>query len=110
MQKEFADMYINDAEAGQNSNSYLKMFKHIKENQIFYRTYFKLKFDAAPPANQFHSELAEKYYNNKHIEYHMEFFKAGLNAIIKKWLSNDCKESPEEMVEILNTEYKAKDY
>ncbi|MBO5477612.1 MAG: TetR/AcrR family transcriptional regulator [Clostridia bacterium] len=110
MQKEFADMYINDAEAGQNPTSYLKMFKHIKENQIFYRTYFKLKFDANPPTNQFHTELAEKYYNNKHIDYHIEFFKAGLNAIIKKWLSNDCKESPEEMVEILDMEYKGKDY
>lgn len=111
MQKEFADIYLNDTEAGQNSNSYLKMFKHIKENQIFYRTYFKLKFDAISPTNhQFHKDLAEKYYNNKHIDYHIEFFKAGLNAIIKKWLNNDCKESPEEMVEILNMEYKAKDY
>ena len=43
--------YCLDAEksfpgvTGQNLNSYLKMFKHIKENQIFYKTYFKLKFD-----------------------------------------------------------------
>ena len=33
---------------------------------------------------------------------------AGMTAIIKKWLFNDCKESPEEMIEIINSEYKGK--
>jgi len=110
MQKEFADMYINDNEAGQNPTSYLKMFRHIKENQIFYRTYFKLKFDTATINMQFHKELAEKYYDNKYIDYHIEFFRAGLNAIIKKWLDNGCKENPEALVEILESEYKGKEY
>ena len=53
----------------------------------------------------FHEELAAKYYDNKHIDYHIEFFKAGFNAIIKKWLNNNCKESPEEIHEILMSEY-----
>lgn len=107
MQKEFADMYIYDSEAGHNSTSYLKMFKHIKENQIFYKTYFKLQTLATTPlVYSFHEDLAFKYYNNKHIDYHIEFFQAGLNAIIKKWLKSGCKETPEEMVEILNSEYK----
>ena len=49
----------------------------------------------------------EKYYNNKeHIKYHVTFFKHGLNAIIQKWLNNDCKETPEEMLEIIKSEYK----
>jgi len=105
MGTEFANMYINDNTAGQNSSSYLKMFKHIKENQIFFNTYFKLKFDTVPTIFKFHEELALKYYNNKHIDYHCEFFKAGLNAILKKWLNNGCKETPEEMLEILISEY-----
>ena len=104
MADEFADMYLHDSSAGQNDENYLKMFKHIKENQIFYRTYFKIESNATP--TQFNQELALKYYNNKHIEYHIEFFRAGLNAIIKKWINTGCKESPEDMVEILNTEYK----
>ena len=33
---------------------------------------------------------------------------AGLNTIIKKWLNNNCKESPEEMVKIITTKYKNK--
>ena len=52
--------------------------------------------------------MAEKYYNNQYIDYHIEFFRAGLNAIIKKWLNNSCKESPEEKVKIITSEYKNK--
>ena len=54
--------------------------------------------------------MAEKYYNNKYIDYHIEFFRAGLNAIIKKWLDNNCKETPEEMVKIITSEYKNKNW
>ena len=105
IETDFASMFVNSSDSGQNPESYLKMFKHIKENQIFYRTYFKLKFDTMPTIFQFHEELATKFYNNKYIDYHCEFFKAGLNAILKKWLNNNCKEKPEEMLEILTTEY-----
>ena len=37
-----------------------------------------------------------------------EFFKAGITAIIKMWLNNNCKETPEEMVQILISEYNIK--
>ena len=33
---------------------------------------------------------------------------AGLNAVVKKWLNNGCKESPEEINKILEDEYKNK--
>lgn len=105
MLNEFASIYLNDSKAGQNPSSYLKMFYHIKENQIFYKTYFKLNFDAIPIVDNFSQELADKYYDNKHIDYHIEFFKAGFSAILKKWLNNNCKETPEEMLEILTSEY-----
>lgn len=105
MENDFANIFVNDTEAGHNSNSYLKMFRHIKENQIFYKTYFKLKFDATSSITYFDKELALKYYDNKYIDYHCEFFKAGFTAILKKWLNNGCKETPEEMLEILMSEY-----
>ena len=105
MGREFANMYIHDSEAGHNPTSYLKMFKHIKDNQIFYKTYFKLKFDSNSEILYFHEDLALKYYDNKYIYYHCEFFRAGLNAIIKKWINSGCCETPETMVEILVSEY-----
>ena len=42
------------------------------------------------------------------IEYHMEFFKSGITKIIKLWLQNGCKESPEDMYEIIKSEYQGR--
>lgn len=113
MANEFASMYVNDFNSipsdTSNFDNSLKMFRHIKENQIFYKTYFKLESSTfVSPVKKYNLELAQKFYDNKHIDYHIEFFRAGLNALIKKWLSGGCKESPEEMVMIIASEYKNK--
>ena len=42
------------------------------------------------------------------VKYHIEFFRNGLNAIIKLWLSGGCQESPEQMAEVLKQEYKGR--
>ena len=104
---EFANFQLSN-NAKQDSNGYLNMFKYIKDNQIFFKTYFKLEEISKDLPTQYHIELAEKYYDNKYIDYHIEFFRAGLNAIIKKWLNGGCKESPEEINEIIISEYKNK--
>lgn len=89
-------------------NNFLKLFQHIKDNQIFYKTYFKLGFDKGPISARYVHTLKDAYlyYERDKIDYHIEFFKAGLNAIILKWLYSGCKESPEEMEEIIKLEYK----
>ena len=107
MADEFAGIQISN-NSGQNPTGYLNMFKHIKENQIFFKTYFKLEDISISPITQHDTEMAKKYYNNEYIDYHIEFFRAGLNAIIKKWLNNNCKEAPEEMVKIITSEYEKK--
>jgi len=107
MADEFAEFQLSN-NSKHDPNGYLNLFKHIKDNQIFFKTYFKLEAISISPITQYHIEMAEKYYNNQHIDYHIEFFRAGLNAIIKKWLNSGCKESPEEMVEIITSEYKNK--
>ena len=107
MEIQFAQFQLSN-NAKQDYNGYLNMFRYIKENQIFFRTYFKLEEISKNLSTQYHVELAEKYYDNKFIDYHIEFFRAGLNAIIKKWLNNGCKETPEEINEIITSEYKNK--
>ena len=107
MADEFAEFQISN-NSMQNPDGYLNMFKHIKENQIFFKTYFKLEDISISPITQYNIEMAKTFYNNEHIDYHIEFFRAGLNAIIKKWLNNNCQEAPEEMVEIITSEYKNK--
>ena len=107
MEVEFAQFQLSN-NAKQDENGYLSMFRYIKDNQIFFKTYFKLEEISKILPTQYRVELAEKYYNNKFIDYHIEFFRAGLNAKIKKWLNNGCKETPEEINEIITSEYKNK--
>ena len=109
MEVEFANFQLSN-NSKQDPSGYLNMFKHIKDNQIFFKTYFKLEEISKNVPTQYRIELAERYYDNKFIDYHIEFFRAGLNAIIKKWLNNGCKESPEEINEIITSEYKNKNF
>ena len=41
--------------------------------------------------------------------YHIEFFKSGLTKIIKLWLQSGCQETPEEMFEIIKSEYRGRE-
>lgn len=109
MISDFYELYKEEVETGYNSSNYLKLFYHIKENQVFYRTYFKLQLDNIDmELLPYDTDYAKKYYDDKHIGYHMDFFKAGLTAIIKKWLDNNCDISPEELFEIVKSEYQNK--
>ena len=84
---------------------YLKLFKHIKENQIFYNTYFKLGYDSKHTIDLGLLSQENKVFPEEDMEYHIEFHKAGLNALIKKWLTSGCDKSPETMVKLLQDEY-----
>lgn len=104
MMYEFGEMFKENR--GHTSDNFLKLFEHIKENQTFYKTYFKLGFDVNYDITYFNQKLAAEMYNNKFIDYHCEFFKAGITSIIKMWLKNGCKESPNDILEIIKSEYK----
>ena len=90
------------------TNDAVKMFRHIYENQLFYKIYFKLGYDEKHQTYVYDTVRAEKDFNNKHMKYHIEFFRNGINAIIKMWLNEGCVESPEEMAEILKAEYRGR--
>lgn len=107
MELDLKEVYREERENSYNSNDFLKLFHHIKNNQLFYRTYFKLNVKELP-LTEYDYNLANILYQDNHIDYHIEFFKAGLNAIILKWLDNNCSESPETINEILISEYKPK--
>lgn len=99
----FADYdYFNDR------NGALKMFRHIKENQLFYQTYFKLCYDDKHLISICDPKRAEMEHVSENLKYHIEFFRNGLNAIIKLWLAGGCRESPEEMAEVLKQEYRGR--
>ena len=104
LEKDFSSLF-SDYDYFNERTGALKMFTHIKENQIFYKTYFKLCYDDKLLISIYDSQRAEKEHMNNNVKYHIEFFRNGLNAIIKMWLAGGCQESPEEMAEVLQQEY-----
>lgn len=107
LENEFSNLFA-DYDYFNERTGVLKMFKHIKENQIFYKTYFKLCYDYKHLISIYDPRRAEIEQMSSNIKYHIEFFRNGLNAIIKLWLLNGCKEAPEEMAEVIKQEYRGR--
>lgn len=108
LEQNLGELYKEEITTGFNSNNYLKLFQHIAENPLFYKTYFKLGYDNQYKIVNYDKNLASKHFEDRFIPYHMEFFKNGITAIIKMWLNNGCQETPEEMNEIITSEYKGR--
>lgn len=107
LENEFSNLFA-DYDYFNERTGALKMFTHIKENQIFYKTYFKLCYDDKHLISIYDTKRAEKEHIDSNIKYHIEFFRNGLNAIIQMWLANGCVESPQEMAEVLQQEYRGR--
>lgn len=107
LERDFSVLFTDDRILNESDGA-LKMFRHIKENQLFYKTYFKLGYDEKHQVYIWDSERAQQDFESKHIKYYIEFFRNGINAIIKMWLNEGCVESPEEMTEIIKSEYKGR--
>ncbi len=104
LENDFSEVFVEP----NYTDGALKFFEHIKDNQIFYKIYFKLCYDIKPTVFVYDDKRAEQDFGSKNIKYHIEFFRSGLNAIIKLWLDGGCKESPAEIAEILKQEYKGR--
>lgn len=105
LEEDFNELFSSD---DNRSDGALRIFRHIKENQLFYKTYFKLGYDSSHNILIYDAVRAEKDFDNKHLAYHIEFFRNGFNAIVKMWLNNGCVETPEEMAEIIKSEYRGR--
>lgn len=105
LEEEVVELYREEHEQEQIDYNFLKLFYHIKENPLFYRTYFKLNAGKRLRFVGYRVEDAVKRFDNRYIEYHMDFFANGLNAVLNRWLDNDCRETPEEIKSIIEAEY-----
>lgn len=103
LEKDFGEQFKE-----QYNHKAVTMFRHIYENQLFYKTYFKLCYNEKHQINIYDVSRAEQEFENKHIKYHIHFFRNGFNAIVKMWLADGCKETPEEMAEIIESEYRGR--
>lgn len=100
--------YFDTAFIDKENHNALTMFRLIYENQTMFKIYFKLGYDQKEYNDIYNAELANEYFDGKHVKYHIKFFQSGLNAIIKMWLDGGCIETPEEMAKILQSEYKGR--
>lgn len=73
LESEMYHLYQEEHNNGFNSNDYLKLFHHIKNNQLFYKTYFKLGYDNNYEVMLYDGKQAQKYFDNKYIDYHIAF-------------------------------------
>ena len=103
-----AQFAANAQHAYTGTDGALRMFTHIYENQLFYKTYFKLGYADQNRILRYDTLRAEQDFHSEHIDYHIEFFRAGLNALIRRWLDGGCQESPAEMEAVLKAEYKGR--
>ena len=108
LEQSVSELYRDEVENSFNSNDYLKLFRHIADNQLFYKTYFKLGYDNQFKIVKYDTKLAANHFENRFVHYHIEFFRSGFNAIVKMWLAGGCTETPEEMNEIIQSEYKGR--
>lgn len=107
IEEQGAELFRKEREEGFNSNDYLRIFEHIYENQETYRLYFKLGLEKRV-ITRWDARLAAEQHVDANVAYHAEFFRAGLNAIIRMWLMGGCRETPEEMNEVILSEYRGR--
>ena len=108
LEQKFREMFVGYKNIDEHTGL-LFLFTHIKEHQTFYNTYFKVCYEDTYVHYIYDIERAKRHGFTKNIDYHINFFKSGLKTIIKMWLANECKESPEEMAQVIMYEYKLKD-
>lgn len=108
LENNLSELYKSEIATGFDSHDYLKLFQHIRDHQIFYKTYFKLGYDDNYKIIAYDTALASQHFQNRFVEYHMEFFKSGITKIIKMWLQNGCVEMPEEMFGVIQSEYRGR--
>ena len=90
---------------GYEDRCMLALFTMIRNNRLLFRACFKLGIDQFEPGWALDLQNAHLRYDSRFLDYHIAFFRAGLNAIIRHWLDLDCAQSPEDLVNILRQEY-----
>ena len=82
LESDFSNLFADYDYYNERSGA-LKMFRHIKENQIFYNTYFKLCYDDSHLISKYDTERAQKEHMDSNLKYHIEFFRNGLDNTIR---------------------------
>lgn len=97
-----------DIDLQKSEEGFLNLLQHIKENQSLYSFYFKLGYDRKENFSICDFSVQTFGFDKELIKYHIVFFKNGFNAIVNEWLKVGCKETPEQIRDIIFYEYRGR--
>lgn len=89
---------------------FMNLFEFIAEYKAFYKMYLTELHNTGviALATELYQEKINKldykplgFKNREEFRYHHQFYLYGVTGLIRLWLQNDCKESPEEIARIL---------
>lgn len=104
LENEVAHLLVLESGWQQSRQEFLKLFQHIRENQQLYTVFFKLGYESRE-RTWYGAQDLQGMPDQAVIHYHVAFFANGFNAIVKLWLRGGCKETPEQMCQVLLDEY-----
>lgn len=73
---------------------------HLKSEETHERNETFFEFTKNPKIVQSYQKFFQLQ-NEKEVYYHQEFFQTGLTAVVRHWVQDGCKESPEEITDLL---------
>ena len=96
----------------QEHEAFIEMFSFVKENKYFYKAFLNIPYATLAETNTKSNVLTNLKQNNDplvkdevEVFYRASFFGAGIKELCRIWLERDCKESPEQMAQLLYKEY-----
>ena len=93
----------------QNNEAFIEMFKFIEKNRYFYKAFLNIPYATLAETNIKNNVLTNlkdfTNINDSELFYRASFFGAGIKEMCRIWLARDCKESPEQMANLLIKEY-----
>lgn len=105
LEQEVMHLLEQDSAWNLSDKDFLRLFEHMQNNQTLYHFYFKLGYDHRSNLKLFDLCMQDHPFDTTYLDYHIAFFKSGFNAMVKMWLDRGCKESPQQMKELLLREY-----
>ena len=115
MSKHTVDIFY-DTETGTykdfNTERYVELFEYIRDHRDFYQIYLSdagrnhtINLHITEYGQRMLGPVLERssMWERRILEYNIAYLNAGVNAIIRHWLKEDCIETPEELVEIMGT-------
>lgn len=96
----------------QTHEAFVEMFTFVQKNKYFYKAFLNIPYATLAETktkedilSNIKSQAPIQKTNDIELFYRASFFGAGVKEICRMWLERDCKESPEQMAQLLLNEY-----